>query len=529
MRCQSPSVTAGAAVAALAAASALSCSPAVRDLSPVGEVLVIVDTDMPVPTVINRLRIDLYAPDGSWFESRDVGRSRKTDWPTSFGVFLPDPSREGSVVVRLRGYLDGEVRDYRGERYVAPSSGGKPFEIAAPAGPVVDARLIRADGSDATPKTEPEPATTIDRLVLVRVRPDVHAGVRVVLRGACVGTMADVAGGQSCTDTGAIVAPITPEPTREDTSLAPPSVAGTFGTAERCTAATRAAGTAPDGTPLHDDDVCVDGAMFVYGSKDAFGLGEADDVPRRVAIVPPFRIDRYEVTVGRFRAAVAKGFVVPTAPGVALTGNDAPLATVGIDTTSASLCTWSDAPRGRETFAINCLAWPIARAFCKFDGGDLPSEAQWEYVAANAGRPFQSRYPWGGDDRTVVRCEQTAFGRGPYPFDNECNMDGSTFGLLPVGSRTGALADVSVGLGVVDLAGGLSEFTADAFASLSSNCWTSQPLVAPACLVEPAPTHTARGGNWSTSRQSLFLAFRSPFPTKGSSPSVGFRCVHPGQ
>ncbi len=526
MRCQSPSA---AALGALALTSALSCSPTVRDLSPVGEVLVIVDTDMPVPTVTNRLRIDLYAPDGSWFESRDVGRSRKADWPTSFGVFLPDPAREGSVVVRLRAYLDGEVRDYRGERYVAPNSGAKPFEIAMPAGPVVDARLIRADGSDVTPKTEPEPAITIDRLLLVRVRPDVHAGVHVVLRGACVGTMADVAGGRSCTDNGAIVAPIVEALTTADTSLALPSVVGTFGTADRCAAPTRAAGTALDGTPLHDDDICVDGAMFVYGSKDAFGLGEADDVPRRVAIVPPFRIDRYEVTVGRFRAAVAKGFALPTGPGVVLTGNEAPLPTVGTDTTSPSLCTWSRSPLGRESFAINCLAWPIARAFCKFDGGDLPSEAQWEYVAANAGRPFQSRYPWGGDDRTVVRCEQTVFGRGPYPFDNDCNMDGSTFGLLPVGSRTAAGADVSAGLGVVDLAGGLSEVTVDAFASLSSNCWTSQPLVAPACLVEPAPTHTARGGNWSTSRQSLFLAYRSPFPTGGGSPAVGFRCVHPGQ
>ena len=526
MRWQSRSA---AALSALSVTSALACSPTVRDLSPVGEVLVVVDTDMPVPTVINRLRIDLYTPDGSWFESRDVARSKKADWPTSFGVFLPDPAREGSVVVRLRAYLDGEVRDYRGERYVVPKSNAKPFEIAQPAGPAVDTRLLRTDGSDGTPKSEPEPATTIDRLLLVRVRPDVHAGVHVVLRGACVGTMADLAGRQSCTDTGMIVAPIAEEPTTGDTSLETPSLAGTFGTTERCTAKVRAPHSSADGTPLHDDEVCVDGAMFVYGSKDAFGLGEADDVPRRVAIVPPFRIDRYELTVARFRDAIARGFVVPNGPGLPLSTNNAALPTVGTDPNSASLCTWSDAPLGRETFPLNCISWSLARAFCKFDGGDLPSEAQWEYVAANAGRPFQSRYPWGGDDRTVVRCDQTVFGRGPFPFDNECNLDGSTFGLLPVGSRTDVGADVSAGLGVVDLAGGLSEFTVDAFASLSSNCWASQPLVAPACLVEPAPSHTARGGNWSTSRQSFFVAFRTPFSSAGGSTGVGVRCVHPGQ
>src|SRR5207249_761422 len=148
--------------------------------------------------------------------------------------------------------------------------------------------------------------------------------------------------------------------------------------------------------------------------------------------------------------------------------------TVATDTVSATLCTYSTNPIARETYPLNCIVWDLARAFCKYDGGDLPSEAQWEYVAANAGRPFQSRYPWGGDDRTVLRCEQTVFGRGPYPFDNDCNADGTQFGLLPVGSRPDAMTgDVSAGLGIIDLAGGLSEHMVDAFASLSSNCWTS--------------------------------------------------------
>jgi formylglycine-generating enzyme required for sulfatase activity len=290
----------------------------------------------------------------------------------------------------------------------------------------------------------------------------------------------------------------------------------------------RAASTAADGTPLYDDNVCVDGAMFVFGSKDAFGLGEADGVPRRVAVVPPFRIDRYEVTVGRFRAAVARGLELPPASQKALGYTDKPLATEATDATYSGMCTFSKAPLGRESYPLNCVDWGLARAFCKFDGGDLPTEAQWEYVAANAGRPFQTRFPWGGDDRIVLRCERTVFGRGPFPFNNDCNQDGKQFGVLPVGSRPGASGDVSARLGVVDLAGSLSEFMVDAFASLSSNCWASQPLVGPACEVEGASTHTARGGNWSTSRQSMYIAFRGPFPSVGVAAGVGFRCVHPG-
>jgi formylglycine-generating enzyme required for sulfatase activity len=511
--------TPGTYTGALIVAIASGCSPKVKEVTSVGEVLVVVDTDMPVPKIVNRLRIDLYAEDGTWFESRDVGRERTTDWPTSFGVYLPDPNKETSVYVRLRAYLDGEVRDYRGERFLAPTATDPPFDIPTPT--PVPKRLIRTDGTDATPTNEPEPATTIDRLVLVRVLPRARAAARVVLRGACVGMMADIAGKRSCTDTSGVLAAVTAEPTIADQTL-PPSVAGTIAT-ERCTAAVRA----DDGT--HNDDVCVDGALFVYGSKDAFGYGPSDDVPRRVVLLPPFRIDRYEVTVARFRAGLNRGFVIPNGDSTRLQENDAALPTDGVDPNDPSLCTLTHLPSTRESFPLNCMTWDVAKAFCVFDGGDLPTEAQWEYVSSSSGRPLESRYSWGGDDNAVVKCEQAVFGRGPYPFDNECNLDGKTFGLLPVASRIGNGNDVTPGLGVVDLNGGLSEHMLDAFASLSSNCWVSQSLVAPACRADPADSHTARGANWSTSRQSLFLGFREGFPTIGASPGVGFRCVHPGK
>lgn len=511
-----------AALAALVVTSVVACEPKVKTLAPLGEVIIVVDTDMPVPLAVNRLRVDLYAEDGTWFESRDVARSKKTDWPTSFGVFLPDPNRETSVHVRLRAYLDGEVRDYRGERFVAPTAADPPFAIATPSAPATEARLIRSDGADATPATEPEPATTIDRLVLIRVLPRTRAGAHIVLRGACVGMMADLAGKRSCTNEFGVLSPVAPEVTTADTSL-PPSVAGAAAVTERCTATVRPA------SPRLDDDVCVDGALFVYGSKDAFGLGASDDVPRRIVLLPPFRIDRYEVTVGRFRAAVEAGFKIPEGDTSFLGVNDEPLPTEGVDPNTPTLCTLSSSPMGRESYPINCLSWTIARAFCVFDGGDLPTEAQWEYVAANSGRALPTRYVWGGDNDAVVKCEQAVFGRGPYPFDNECNRDGKSFGLLPVGSRIGTNADVSPGLSVIDLGGSVSEHTLDSFAPLSSNCWMSQSLVAPACRAQPTPAYTVRGANWATSRQNMFLGYRESFPSTGASPSVGFRCVHPGK
>jgi hypothetical protein len=53
----------------LAAAVALASGCASSAPPPLPEVLVVVDTDLPVPRVASRLRIDLYAEDGRWFAS----------------------------------------------------------------------------------------------------------------------------------------------------------------------------------------------------------------------------------------------------------------------------------------------------------------------------------------------------------------------------------------------------------------------------------------------------------------------------
>src|SRR5208337_5658772 len=65
--------------------------------------------------------------------------------------------------------------------------------------------------------------------------------------------------------------------------------------------------------------------------------------------------------------------------------------------TNASLActgmTWTSAPGTQETLPINCVNWYAAYAFCIWDGGFLPREAEWEYAAA--GGSEQREYPWG--------------------------------------------------------------------------------------------------------------------------------------
>ena len=65
------------AFAAIVAIAASGCN---ANLPPYAEVDVVVATDLPVPFLAARLRVDLYE-DGLWFESRDVARHDPRDWP----------------------------------------------------------------------------------------------------------------------------------------------------------------------------------------------------------------------------------------------------------------------------------------------------------------------------------------------------------------------------------------------------------------------------------------------------------------
>jgi formylglycine-generating enzyme required for sulfatase activity len=45
---------------------------------------------------------------------------------------------------------------------------------------------------------------------------------------------------------------------------------------------------------------------------------------------------------------------------------------------------------------MSCVNWYESYAFCIWDGGFLPSEAEWEYAAAGGSQ--QREYPWGSTD-----------------------------------------------------------------------------------------------------------------------------------
>jgi formylglycine-generating enzyme required for sulfatase activity len=60
--------------------------------------------------------------------------------------------------------------------------------------------------------------------------------------------------------------------------------------------------------------------------------------------------------------------------------------------------TWTATAGGNETYPVNCVSFFLADAFCAWDGGRLPTEAEWERAAA--GGDENRLYPWGGENPT---------------------------------------------------------------------------------------------------------------------------------
>jgi formylglycine-generating enzyme required for sulfatase activity len=122
---------------------------------------------------------------------------------------------------------------------------------------------------------------------------------------------------------------------------------------------------------------------------------------------------------------------------------NANLACAGPD--AGGLDTWTSSVGAHEDLPIGCVNWFEAYAFCIWDGGFLPSEAEWEYAAA--GGSEQRDFPWGPTLPGTVNM---------YAIYDEY-WNGNPTQIAPVGSALAGAAR----WGQLDMAGELYEWVLD--------------------------------------------------------------------
>jgi formylglycine-generating enzyme required for sulfatase activity len=226
----------------------------------------------------------------------------------------------------------------------------------------------------------------------------------------------------------------------------------------------------------------IDGAVLAYQPplQLRVGCSEIDlrcrdnEVYFRWVGLPGFWLEATEVTNQRYRLCVEAGGCSP------------PTDNAGFD----------EEERGRHP--VVGVTWSQARAYARWAGKRLPSEAEWERAArAKLVRP---RFPWGRSRRSElanVWDETMAGGRGTLPV-----------GTFPV-----------TGWGLYDMSGNVWEWCEDRFQM------SFKELAADGSPMRTGFGRVVRGGSWRRDIDLARVSARSWFEDYYSADDVGVRCA----
>jgi formylglycine-generating enzyme required for sulfatase activity len=286
-----------------------------------------------------------------------------------------------------------------------------------------------------------------------------------------------------------------------------------------------------------------------YTNNGTTTTGEADQ-----ATVSNFRLDKYDVTVGRFRQFVAawnngSGFT-PTAgsgkhihlnggsglawggkPGVFepgwSTSNNSSIAptNANLNCNSPDHTTWTNtAGTNNELYPVNCVTWQEAYAFCIWDGGFLPSQAEWEYAAA--GGSLQREYPWGSPTTApsnafaIYNCNYSSF--PPVP-PGSCSY--SAANPIPINIAHVGTAVQGVGYyGQFDMAGNVYQWILDQWNYMAGDY--PNPCIDCAEL-NASPGNLILGGAFDTALATIAptTGLTSNYNPTARNYENGFRCA----
>ena len=203
------------------------------------------------------------------------------------------------------------------------------------------------------------------------------------------------------------------------------------------------------------------------------------ELPQRSELLPPFWIDRFEVTNAQFQTCISSG---------------------GCPAREEAACqrwvnrVWQPVSEaealarsfGRPDQPVVCVTWVDAVAYCAWAGKRLPTANEWEKASRG---PSAWLYPWGFD---LPTCERAQMSSGDVP---GCGTEATV--------NVGSFPDVQSPFGLFDVSGNAAE-------------WVQS---------DAGEGGGVRGGSWRSAAMALRPAAVGSFPAGHANIYTGFRCA----
>ena len=155
-----------------------------------------------------------------------------------------------------------------------------------------------------------------------------------------------------------------------------------------------------------------------------------------------------------------------------------------------------------EDHPVVKVNWYDADEYCRWAGGRLPTEAEWEYAAGGATGLVD--YPWGSQD----------------PSSDLANYGSDVGDTTAVGSYPAGVSSV---VEVLDMSGNVAEWVADWYDAEYYHVSPAENPTGP----ETGTKKILRGGGWNSTDNDLRITTRQGFFPDFAFASWGFRCVLP--
>jgi len=244
--------------------------------------------------------------------------------------------------------------------------------------------------------------------------------------------------------------------------------------------------------------ITIPAGIYPMGQDGSADSSYTDEVPIHWVSVDEFQISEYEITNSEFAAflnavgtnqdADGRQYLDETDPSVRISWNGS---------------VWT-ADAGWENHPVVEVSWYGADAFCRWAGGRLPSEEEWEKAAGwDASTSHQRSWPW-GDSYTYPPCPDP-----PLSAMWWCISPRRTY---PVGSFPAGVSPYNL----YDMAGNVWEWTMGGYGS-----YPGCPL---GSFADPT-REVQRGGSWTNSTYNHHTFTRSPQPPYITDANLGFRVV----